>query len=529
VTERLTLIAVTLLLAALGLLPLVSMLVETITVEGKFNLDAYRAFFGSQDHLVVLMGHSLQLALLTAGISMLVGVPLGILLGKTDLPLRGSLTLLFAVPFLPPPYVLAIAWFSILGRTGFLGGLLPDAWSQRISSTFFGLPGCTFVLVSAFAPLAMLLTIAFLRTVNPRLEHAGRLVSGWSGILLRITLPLVVPTLAFAAVLIFLLALGEIGVPMYLRFAVYPAEVLTQFAAFYDFRAATVAAVPLLAVTLFILGLQTGFYRRVLQLGPRTPSEDVAQIRLGAWRFPLLAIALALAILFVALPFGALAVQSASPATYATALIRAGDSILRSLAFAAAGASLLALLGFFWGYLAQRRTLGIWWLNEWLTLLLFALPGSVIGIGLIGFWNTRPTNFIYASPVILILGYLAQYAILPMRVMSASLAAVPPALEWAAWLSGAGWFMTLRHIVAPLASSGFLAAWLISYVFSLRDVAMSIAVYPPGDDTLPVRILTLMANGTPDLIAALCIILIAIMVAPIGAAGLWLKLRARRS
>jgi hypothetical protein len=85
------------------------------------------------------MGHSLQLSLLTASIATLIGVPLGILLGKTDLPLRGSLTLLLTAPLLIPPYVLAVAWFSILGRTGVLGGILPDAWSQKISSEFFGL------------------------------------------------------------------------------------------------------------------------------------------------------------------------------------------------------------------------------------------------------------------------------------------------------------------------------------------------------------------------------------------------------
>jgi ABC-type Fe3+ transport system permease subunit len=377
VTERLTLIVATALLAAIGLLPVAGMLGLTVTGEGGFNLNAYRALFGSHDQLGVLMGHSLQLSLLTASISMLIGVPLGILLGKTDLPLRGSLTLLFAMPLLPPPYVLAIAWFSIVGRSGFLGGVLPDAWSQRISSAFFGLPGCTFVLASAFAPLAMLLTIAFLQTVNPRLEHAGRLVGGWSGVLRRITLPLVAPALAFVAVLIFLLALGEIGVPMYLRFSVYPVEVLTQFAAFYDFRSATIAAVPLFVLTLAIVGLQSGLYRRVLQLGRRTPSEETAQIRLGAWQFPLLVIVLTLALFLVALPLGALAVQSSSPAVYAVALNRAGDSVLRSIAFAAAGATLLAFLGFFWGYLAQRRTLAIWWLNEWLALLFFALPGSV--------------------------------------------------------------------------------------------------------------------------------------------------------
>src|SRR4051794_5108696 len=82
-------------------------------------------------------------------------------------------------------------------------------------------------------------------------------------------------------------------------------------------------------------------------------------------------------------------------------------------------------------------TAGLSWTSEWITLLLLALPGSVIGIGLIRLWNTKVTSFIYASPVILILGYLAQYAILPTRVVAASLHAVPRSLEQAAWLSGA--------------------------------------------------------------------------------------------
>jgi ABC-type spermidine/putrescine transport system permease subunit II len=47
-------------------------------------------------------------------------------------------------------------------------------------------------------------------------------------------------------------------------------------------------------------------------------------------------------------------------------------------------------------------------------------------------------------------------------------------------------------------------------------------------DTLPVRILTLMGNGAPSLIAALCIILITITIVPLGAAGLWLKLSTNR-
>ena len=248
-TERFVLIAATLILAIIGLLPIAAMIGQTLFVNGTFSLDAYRALFSADGHFALLMRHSLQISLFTAIISMLIGVPLGVLLGKTDLPFRGTFALLFTAPLLIPPYVLAVAWFSVLGRTGYLGSVVSETWLQQISSAFFGFFGCAFVLTTAFTPIAMLLTVAFLRTVNTQLENAGRLVSAWPTILIRITLPLIAPAIGFAAVLIFLLSLGEIGVPMYLHFPVYPAETLTQFAAFYDFRAATVAAAPLLLVT----------------------------------------------------------------------------------------------------------------------------------------------------------------------------------------------------------------------------------------------------------------------------------------
>jgi iron(III) transport system permease protein len=86
-------------------------------------------------------------------------------------------------------------------------------------------------------PVVMLLTIAYLGTVNPRLEQAGLLMSRWPSVLWRITLPLIAPAILFPAVLVFLLTLGEVGVPTFLRYPVYTVEILTQFAAFYDFGA----------------------------------------------------------------------------------------------------------------------------------------------------------------------------------------------------------------------------------------------------------------------------------------------------
>jgi iron(III) transport system permease protein len=401
--------------------------------------------------------------------------------------------------------------------------LLP-AISQQLSSAFFGLPGCIGVLFTAFVPIVIILTIAYLGAVNPRLEAAGRLVSSLPGVLRRITLPLIAPAILFAAVLAFLLTLGEVGVPSYLRYPVYPVETLTQFAAFYNFSAATAAAIPLLIVTLAMLVSEYGVLQKQ---GPELANVNFdaarAQIELGLWSFPLLAVVLIWVLITVALPLAALVAEAPSLTAYTEAFSRASDSILRSLVFAVIGASLLTVLGFFWGYIVHDRTLPFWRGIDALALFLFTLPGTVVGIGLISLWNMPMTNLVYRTPAIIILGYLAQYAVLPTRMTAGILERIPPSLERAARLCGADWFMTLRHIVAPLAARGLIAVWIVSYVFCLRDLGISMVVYPPGSDTLPVRILTLMANGAPTLIAALCVILVAITLLPLAAAALWLR------
>lgn len=519
--KRLTLAAAAALLAVIGLLPLLTMVINSFFVDGLFSLKAYQALWDSGRQQLVLMGQSVLLSLYVTLLATVVGVPLGVLLGKTDLPFRLTLTVLLTLPLLIPPYVIAVAWFAVLGSGGWISSLAPET-SKYLSTAYFGLYGCTGVLFTTFVPIVILLTIAYVGAVNPRLEDAGRLVSRWPGVLRRITLPLIAPAILFAAVLVFLLTLGEVGVPTYLRYPVYPVETLTQFAAFYNFSAATAAVIPLLVVTLVVLALEYPMlHNRVSELRTVTFGRTRTQIKLGRWRLPLLGIVSVWGLVTVALPVAVLIAQSSSLSAYADAFARASDSILRSLVFAVVGASLLTLLGFFCGYLIHDRTLPVWRSIDALTLFLFTLPGTVVGIGLISLWNTPMSNFIYGTPAIIILGYLAQYAVLPTRMTSTILDRIPRSLEQAAQLCGTSWFITLRYIVVPLARRGLIAVWIIGYVFCLRDLGVSMVVYPPGSDTLPVRILTLMANGTPSLIAALCVLLIVVTLLPIGAVALW--------
>lgn len=503
-------------LVVAGLLPLAVMLGKSLLVGGRISL-AYYGDVLSSGRALVLLGNSFKLALWTSVLVTAAGIPLGILLGKTDLPGRNSLALLLSVPLLVPPYTTAVAWFDILGKGGILAPLLGSEVAAWTSSTLSGLPGCVLVLFSTFLPITVLLTMILLRTVNPRLEEAGRLVSGWKGVLAGVTIPLILPGVLIAATLVFLLVLGELGVPMFLRYDVFPLESFTQFSAFLNFGAATAAAMPLAVVTLIVLGTEWLFLRdKVQQIRP-APQTSASQIQLGRARMPLLVIVAILSAILVVVPFSGLMVRSASGTAYLEAWVRAGASLIRSVEYAAIGAVLLTVVGFLAGYLIHSRALMLWRAVDGLTLFLFAMPGSVIGIGLVSLWNHPCTNFIYGTPAIILLGYLAQYSALTTRFTVAALDQIPSTMEEAAQMAGAGWWRRMVWIVVPLAGRGLISAWLVAYIFCLRDVSITMLVYPPGHDLFTTRTFTLMANGSPPMISALCVILIGTAVVPVVA------------
>ncbi len=496
------------LLFTIGVLPVLSMWVKSVMVDGRFSLAAYEDVLASR-HQWTLMGHSMALSLLVTVLAVAAGTPLGILLGKTDLPFRRFFTALFVIPLLIPPYIIAVAWSDLLGASS--------------AHLLFGLPGCVLVLFPVFLPVPMLLTILFLRAINPRLEEAGLLVIRWRGVLKGISLPLIFPAVMLSAMLIFLLVFGEFSVPNYLRFDVFPVESFTQFSAFYNFKAATAAAVPLVAVTLVLLFAEAFFLReRTYQLRPLPEAEPLPPIQLGCRRGWWFTGVLLAGLLLVVVPIAALAVQSIGAGVYAEAFSAAGDSLLRSLLYAAIGATLLSLLGFFTGYLIHTKAFRFWPTVDSVTLFLFALPSTVIGIGLISLWNTPWTNLVYSTPVIILLGYLAKYTALTSRISVTQLAYISPTMEEAAQITGAGWFRRMVYIVMPMARRGLLGGWMVGYIFSLRDTGITMLVYPAGHETLPVRIFTLMANGSAELIAALCMIMIAATLLPIGI--LWMIL-----
>src|SRR5256712_9208762 len=206
---------------AAALLLVVSALpIASLLTEAAFGARSTVAVLSSTSTWA-LFGRSLLLASSVTAAALLVGVPLGFLLGKSDLPGRSVCWLLHGFPMFLPPFLLALGWFQLLGRQGLLG-------SEAASSFLFGPGGDVFVLTLAFTPVVTTLTALALQGMDPSYEEAARTVARPWRVATRILLPAAWPASALGGIVGFALAFSELGVPMFLRVRVYPVAVFAR-------------------------------------------------------------------------------------------------------------------------------------------------------------------------------------------------------------------------------------------------------------------------------------------------------------
>lgn len=513
------------LFVALCVLPIIYMFGVSLTgAGGGLSFDNYRRLL-TEPRQRELLANS---ALLGAGVALLataLGTPLGLLLARAPLPAKRLLRVVLVFPLVVPPYVLALAWILLSGPAGLLARA---AGRDLLSGWTYSLPGAIIVLGLGFYPLSMLATEAAARRVDGRLEEAALLVAPPRGVLRRITLPLVAPTVGAAALVIFVLALSEFGVPGLLRVRVFTTEVFTAFAALYDFGAGVASAAPMLAVAL-LAGVAVKVIIGERLLAARRGVHPGLSLPLSGWRVPaLLGLAL-IVFVSVLLPLVALLLEAGGIGRIASAARSSGEAVTNSLLLAAAGATLVVALGLVLGYGRARARTRFRGLYDLAFLIIFAVPSTVVGVGIIGLWN-RPglPGEIYASPAIIVVAYLARFVPVAALILAAGARQVPASFEEAAEVAGAGWPRTFARIVLPNMRTSLAAAWVVAFIFAFGELGATVLVAPPGESTLPVRVYTLIANTPPSEVAALALTQVVILLAPLAFLGFFTRGDVRR-
>lgn len=465
-----------------------------------------------------LLANSLGLSGAVVAGTLMVGVPMGILLARTEVVGRRLLLLAHAFPMFLPPFLLALGWFYLFGRQGFLGG-------ETSSGLLFHPLGHVVVLTLAFTPVVTALVALGLWNLDPSIEEAARIVARTGRVALGILLPAAWPSIALAGIVVFALAFSELGVPMFLRVDVYPAAVFSRLGGIdYNPGEALLLALPLLPVAVAMVGAERWLFRtrRLDVLGLRYRSKE--PLPLGAWRSLLSAACWAVTVLSL-LPIASLVVRAGAGGGFGEMGRWVGGSVFNSLSGSALAATAIVGIGIVLGHGRARGLSGCRFLDL-VGLLAFVVPAVLLGVGLIALWNRPGTQFLYGGIAIIVVGYVARYGIIGIRTMAVAVAQSPRSLEDAAASAGAGFAQRLVSIVVPLHRRVLGAAWLLAAVFCLRDLETAVLYYPPGLEPLTVQIFTLEANGPEAVVAGLAVVQVAITGSVLAAGALLLPRRA---
>ena len=499
-------------------LPILAMVAGSfVTATGGWGLDAYRDVL-SDARQWQLLTTSLSVAggaTLAAGC---VGVPLGFALARAGGHSGHRWRLLLGAPLFLPPYVIALAWVLTIGPTGPLATLVSP---ERLNQWTYSGMSASLALAASLFPLIAFSVEAALAGVSARAEEAGRIVATPARVLARITLPMIAPAVGAAGLLAFALALTEFGVPGLLRVRVYTTEVFTAFSSFYDFSRATALAMPLLALVLLLMTAAIRMTEpmrattRRLAIPPTTTSVRPSWLASAALAGS--------SVVAVFVPLAALVADAWSLRDPMSIVRGSGPAISTSIVTAGASATVVAsvsaVLGYVRGHLHNRRG----WLLDLTCAWLFAVPGTIVGVGLIRLWNRPGLDWVYGTAAMLVLANVARF--LPLGVLLAGAAArqVPPSIEEAASMGGAPWQRTWLRVWLPQIRGAVLAVWTLTFVLAFGELGASVLVNPPGSTTLPVHVYTLVANAPPGQLAGL-----ALLQSAVGVIGLWAASRAWR-
>ena len=506
-----TMASVALLLVVASLLPLVFLATELLSASAagalQRTLGTARPWW--------LLARTLALAVTVTLGALAVGVPMGAMLARANIAGRRVALLLHLFPVSLPPFLLAFGWFHLLGREGLVG-------SPMTSSLLFGPLGVVGTLTLAFAPIISALTVLGTDGVEPSLSEAARTAASPLRTLTHIVLPLAWPAIAFGALIVFALSLSEIGVPMFLRVRTYPAAVFARLAGVAQApgeAAALVAPLLLIGIALLFIDRRLLGRRSFAALGLR--SRHVAP----AGRADLIPTALVWAVCaLTVLPLVGLASEAGARGLLGVGAWL-GPSLSTSRRVSACAASALVAAGLVTGPAVARGHRGAA-PRDAVAFLTFLTPSAALALGLIATWNRPFSQGIYATPAILVVGLFARYVVVGGRTLGAVFHGSPRRYEDAAATFGAGYLRRLRHILVPMHWRGLLGAWLVAFVFCMRDLDTVVSFYPPGSEPLPVRIFTLEANGPEHVVAGLSLVQVAATAAVLLGVGLLSRQRA---
>jgi iron(III) transport system permease protein len=494
------------------------------------------------------LAHTIVVALGTTALALTLGASLAWLVVRTDMPLRRWLAGALVVPYMMPSWTFALAWLTlfknrtIAGQQGFLEsfGIDPPDWLA------YGAIPIVITLGLHYFPFAFLLFGNALRRFDAQLEESARVLGASAGrTFWRIVVPLMLPAVLSAVLLIFSRVLGTFGTPYILGLPARYSMLSTSL--YQSFRNGNNGVMAVIAAVILLIGIvvvaadawMLREQRRFVTVGARTSLDRPSRLR-TFWPVAL-AFALVALLVTVVIPLGTLIASTfmrvpgvLSWNNFTTdfwigsfpAFIGFPVGVLRSPVLYAAvwnslwivGSAAIACgaLGLLVGYVVVRaQGSPVAGLLRQLSFLPYVVPGIAFAAAYLSLFAVRrgPVPALYGTPWVLLLVLVVAYLPYASRSGIAAMMQLGREPEEAAQISGAPWWRRMTRIVVPIQRAALTTGVVLPFISGMKELSLVVMLATPGTEllsTLSVRLVdygyTQLQNATVLIIAAIAFV-----------------------
>lgn len=519
--------------------PILRLVLDSVqAADGGFTLQHYAKAFGRTRHLQALL-NSLYLGAAVTALALALGVPLALAVSRTNMPGRGLAHVSVLAAFVMPNFLGAIAWILLAGpNAGWLNRLwLAVFGGEKGPLNIFSFWGLAFVIALYTFPLVYVFTKSALDLISTELEDAAAIHgAGKFRTLVRVTLPLALPSIIGSAILIFLESVALYGTPALIAIPAGINLATTQIASFFEhpmrLEQAAAFSMPILLLTIMMLWLQRrilsrkGFVSVSGKGGERRPYD------VGPWKWLLLAYAAAVSLLTVVMPMAILVIASLSKAwgrglaagnfTFANYYdiffqqVTVRSAIVNTVLYSGATALLCVLIGICVAYATQRRITPWPSVVQFLALAPVAVPGIILAIGLYAAYAGPPFSF-YGLGLLIVIAFTTRFLPIAVTACGAAVRSLNPELEEAVRVLGGGRLLVLTKVVIPLLKTTLVGVFILVFVICTKELSTAVFLTGPASRVVSVLTLDLSEQGNYEVLAAMGVVLVLITTVVVAA------------
>ncbi len=499
--------------------PLFSIITRSFTNnENVFSLEYYKTFF-TKNYYFRTLGNSLKVSILTTIITALIGVPLAYITTRFNIFAKKLINILIIMSLMSPPFIGAYSWIMLLGRNGFITNLL--AKIGITAPPIYGFGGIILVFSLKLFPYVYLYVSGAMSSIDRSLEEAAEnLGSSKLKRIITITLPVIMPTLAAGAIMVFMSSLADFGTPMLIGegYKVLPVLVYEEYMSEMGGNANMAGALSVIIILCSTAVLLVQKYvisrKNYVMTAMRPPIvEKVSmpkRILLTAICLFVSLVAFLPQIVVLITSFiktsGPIFVKGFSLGSYEKIFYKLSKNITNTFVFSLIAILIIVVLGMLLSYLVVKRKSKVTGLLDMLIMLPYVIPGAVLGISMLVAFN-KPPILLSGTATIMIIAYVIRKMPYTIRSSSALLHQIDPSIEEASINLGVSPMRTFFKITARMMAPGIMSGAILSWITTINELSSSIMLYGGKTATISVAIYTEVVRSSFGTAAALASIL----------------------